>query len=43
MDIYVGELAVLRARWVVEKRKRVDTLLDRADGYAEALRAMVPT
>jgi putative protease len=43
MDIYADELAVLRARWAVEKRKRVDTLLDRADGYAEAARGMAAT
>ncbi|MGD1037214.1 MAG: peptidase U32 family protein [Roseiarcus sp.] len=36
MDVYADELAALRARWVAEKRKRIDSLLDRADGYAEA-------
>ncbi len=35
MAVYTDELAVLHARWIVEKRKRVGTLMDRADGYAE--------
>lgn len=34
LDEYAEELAELRARWVREKRKRVDTLMDRASGYA---------
>ena len=36
MEVYADELAVLRGRWAVEKRKRVDTLLDRADGYSNS-------
>ncbi len=31
---YADELAELRARWVREKSKRVDTLMDRANSYA---------
>lgn len=31
---YVDELAELRGRWVREKSKRVDTLMDRANSYA---------
>jgi len=34
LDHYAEELAELRARWVREKSKRVDTLMDRAASYA---------
>ena len=34
LDHYADELAELRARWVREKSKRVDVLMDRAAGYA---------
>jgi len=34
LDQYVDELAELRGRWVREKSKRVDTLMDRANSYA---------
>jgi len=34
LDHYAEELAELRARWVREKNKRVDTLMDRAASYA---------
>jgi U32 family peptidase len=36
MSVYVDELAALRVRWTVEKRKRVDVLMDRADHYSDA-------
>lgn len=36
MSVYIDELTELRARWKVEKTKRVNALLDRADGYAES-------
>jgi len=35
LDHYAEELAELRARWVREKSKRVDTLMDRAASYAQ--------
>jgi putative protease len=34
LDIYTDELAELRGRWVREKSKRVDNLMDRARQYA---------
>ncbi len=34
LDIYADELAELRGRWVREKSKRVDNLMDRARQYA---------
>jgi len=34
LDQYADELAELRLRWVREKSKRVDTLMDRANSYA---------
>ena len=34
LDRYTDELAELRGRWVREKSKRVDNLMDRAKGYA---------
>jgi putative protease len=34
LDCYADELAELRGRWVREKSKRVDLLMDRADRYA---------
>lgn len=34
LDHYAEELTELRARWVREKSKRVDTLMDRAASYA---------
>jgi putative protease len=40
MEVYAEELAHLRVRWSMEKRKRVNTLLDRADSYAEAASGM---
>ena len=43
MAVYAGELAVLRARWIVEKRKRVGALLDRADGYTEEAQCAAAT
>jgi len=43
MDGYVHELAALRARWVAEKRKRIDALLDRADRYADSPLGMAAT
>ncbi|MCW2284114.1 putative protease [Rhodoblastus acidophilus] len=36
MSVYVDELATLRGRWTVEKRKRVDVLMDRAEHYSDA-------
>lgn len=38
VSVYTDELTVLRARWMVEKSKRVGTLMDRADSYAESAR-----
>jgi putative protease len=38
VSIYADELALLRLRWNVEKRKRVGALIDRADGYADESR-----
>jgi putative protease len=35
MSVYVDELAVLRVRWNVEKRKRVGVLMDRAGTYTQ--------
>ncbi|MBB4200081.1 hypothetical protein CCR94_04575 [Rhodoblastus sphagnicola] len=40
MSVYVDELAALRARWTVEKRKRVDVLMDRAEHCADAAPAL---
>jgi len=34
LDRYADELAELRLRWVREKSKRLDTLMDRANSYA---------
>jgi putative protease len=36
MSVHVDELAALRGRWTVEKRKRVNALMDRAAHYADA-------
>ncbi len=33
MALHADELAGLRLRWITEKRKRVDALMTRADGY----------
>jgi putative protease len=40
MSVHVDELAILRGRWTLEKRKRVDVLMDRADHYADAAPAL---
>jgi putative protease len=40
MNVHVDELTALRGRWTVEKRKRVDVLMDRADHYNDAAPAM---
>jgi putative protease len=40
MSVHVEELTALRTRWTLEKRKRVDVLMDRADHYADAAPAL---
>lgn len=40
MEAYLPELQVFRQRWVSEKRKRLDTLMSRADTYLSSGRSL---
>lgn len=42
MQVYLDELVTLRERWVSEKRKRVDTLMFRANDYSAEGKCLAP-